>query len=114
MVVTGLYSATGLFTSKLWRTESEKMSKTTGFLQLIRPLNCTMMAFAVVVGAALVAPLNFTVNLLLGVVTAFSLTAASMVINDYYDREIDAINEPNRPIPRGSVKPKEALVMLQS
>ena len=33
-----------------------------------------------------------------------------MVINDYYDREIDAINEPNRPIPRGEVSPKEALI----
>ncbi len=37
------------------------------------------------------------------------LTAASMAINDYYDREIDAVNEPNRPIPSGAVKPQEAL-----
>ncbi len=37
------------------------------------------------------------------------LTAASMAINDYYDREIDAVNEPNRPIPSGLIKPKEAL-----
>jgi geranylgeranylglycerol-phosphate geranylgeranyltransferase len=37
------------------------------------------------------------------------LTAASMAINDYYDRETDAINEPNRPIPGGLIKPKEAL-----
>jgi geranylgeranylglycerol-phosphate geranylgeranyltransferase len=33
-----------------------------------------------------------------------------MVVNDFYDREIDAINEPNRPIPKGDVSPKEALV----
>jgi geranylgeranylglycerol-phosphate geranylgeranyltransferase len=72
------------------------MGKLMGFLQLIRPLNCLMMGFAVIVGAFLVSPLNFTTNLLLGFVTAFSLTAASMAINDYYDREIDAINEPNR------------------
>jgi len=32
-----------------------------------------------------------------------------MAINDYFDRFIDAINEPNRPIPRGVVKPLEAL-----
>jgi geranylgeranylglycerol-phosphate geranylgeranyltransferase len=37
------------------------------------------------------------------------LTAASMTINDYYDRQIDAMNEPGRPIPSGLVKPKEAL-----
>jgi len=86
------------------------MGKLMGFLRLIRPLNCLMMGFAVIVGASLVFPLNFTINLLLGFVTSFSLTAASMAINDYYDREIDAINEPNRPIPRGEVSPKEALI----
>jgi geranylgeranylglycerol-phosphate geranylgeranyltransferase len=83
--------------------------KLRGLLRLIRPLNCLMMGFAVVVGASLVSPLNFKFNLLWGFVTSFALTAASMVINDYYDREIDAINEPNRPIPQGEVSPKEAL-----
>jgi len=86
------------------------MGKLMGFLRLTRPLNCLMMGFAVIVGASLVSPLNFTTNLLLGFVTSFSLTAASMAINDYYDREIDAINEPNRPLPRGDVNPKEALI----
>ena len=86
------------------------MGKLMGFLRLTRPMNCLMMGFAVIVGASLVSPLNFTINLLLGFVTSFSLTAASMAINDYYDREIDAINEPNRPIPRGDVSPKEALI----
>jgi len=86
------------------------MGKLMGFLRLIRPLNCLMMGFAVIVGASLVSTLNFTINLLLGFVTSFSLTAASMAINDYYDREIDAINEPNRPIARGDVSPKEALI----
>jgi geranylgeranylglycerol-phosphate geranylgeranyltransferase len=86
------------------------MGKLMGFLRLTRPLNCLMMGFAVIVGASLVSPLNFTINLLLGFVTSFSLTAASMAINDFYDRKIDAINEPNRPIPRGDVSPKEALI----
>jgi len=69
-----------------------------------------MMGFAVIVGASLVSTLSLTINLLLGFVTSFSLTAASMTINDYYDRQIDAINEPNRPIPKGDVSPKEALI----
>jgi len=86
------------------------MGKLMGFLRLTRPLNCLMMGFAVIVGASLVFPLNFTINLLLGFVTSFVLTAASMAINDYYDRQIDAINEPNRPIPSGDVSPKEALI----
>jgi geranylgeranylglycerol-phosphate geranylgeranyltransferase len=86
-----------------------KLGKLRGFLRLIRPLNCLMMGFAAVVGASLVFPLTLSINLLFGFLTSFSLTAASMAINDYYDLEIDAINEPNRPIPRGDVSPKEAL-----
>ena len=85
------------------------MAKIKGFLQIIRPLNCIMMGFAVIVGASLVSHLSFTQNIILGFITSFSLTAASMVINDYYDRKIDAINEPNRPIPRGDVTPNQAL-----
>ncbi len=85
------------------------MGKPSGFLRLIRPLNCIMMGFAVIVGASLVSAFNVSINLLLGFMTSFTLTGASMAINDYYDREIDAINEPNRPIPSDAVSPKEAL-----
>jgi len=86
------------------------MGKLKGFVQIIRPLNCVMMGFAVIVGASLVSDLSFNNNLLFAFVTSFSLTGASMVVNDYYDRKIDAINEPNRPIPRGDVLPQQALV----
>ncbi|MFZ7138685.1 MAG: geranylgeranylglycerol-phosphate geranylgeranyltransferase [archaeon] len=86
------------------------MGKLKGFAQIIRPINCIMMGFAVIVGASLVSELSFNCNLLFAFVTSFTLTGASMVVNDYYDRKIDAINEPNRPIPRGDVSPKQALV----
>jgi len=71
-----------------------------------------MMGFAVIVSAVLASPnisSLFWKNLLYGFITSFNLTAASMTINDYYDRETDAINEPIRPIPSGLIKPKEAL-----
>ena len=88
------------------------MGKLGGYLRLMRPVNCLMMGFAVIVGAVLANP-NFQdvgwLNLVYGFVTGFMLTAASMAINDYYDREIDAINEPARPIPSGLIKPKQAL-----
>jgi geranylgeranylglycerol-phosphate geranylgeranyltransferase len=79
----------------------------------MRPINCLMMGFAVIVGATLASPdvLNvFWLNLVYGFITGFMLTASAMAINDYYDREIDAINEPSRPIPSGLIKPVEALV----
>jgi len=88
------------------------MGKLSGCLRLMRPVNCLMMGFAVVVGAALANPNvreTFGLSLVYGFITGFMLTAASMAINDYYDREIDAVNEPSRPIPSGLIKPKEAL-----
>jgi geranylgeranylglycerol-phosphate geranylgeranyltransferase len=88
------------------------MGKLLGYLRLMRPINCVMMGFAVIVGAALAglnSLSNLWLNLVHGFVTGFMLTAASMTINDYYDRQIDAMNEPSRPIPSGLVKPKEAL-----
>ncbi len=87
------------------------MGKLSAFLRLIRPVNCVMMGFAVIVGASLVTYPNFSTNLLLAFITSFTLTAASMTINDYYDRDIDAINEPQRPIPSGAISPKEALFL---
>lgn len=89
------------------------MGKLNGLLQLIRPVNCAMMGFAVIVGASFVEKEIFSpevlMNLLLGFITSFALTGSSMVINDYYDRQIDVINEPSRPIPSGLVSTREAL-----
>jgi len=89
------------------------MRRLLGFLRLMRPINCLMMGLAVIVGASLVGLNSMSVawlNLVYGFITGFMLTAASMAMNDYYDRKIDAINEPRRPIPSGLVKPGEALV----
>ncbi len=91
------------------------MGKVSGLVQLMRPINCAMMGFAVFVGAVLADPQFFDfawLDVLYGFVTGFMLTAASMTINDYYDRAIDAINEPSRPIPSGSVSPREALAFV--
>ncbi len=99
------------------------MDKLGGFVRLMRPINCIMMGIAVFVGAILasivptqptitqLASLNW-LHILFGVLTGFTFCAAAMVINDFYDRKIDAINEPNRPIPSGKIKPNEALVFV--
>jgi len=91
------------------------MARLSGFVRLMRPLNCTMMGFAVLVGAVLVDPQLVVAHwlwIVYGFLTGFTLCAAAMVINDYYDRAIDAINEPSRPIPSGAVKPQQALAFM--
>ena len=89
------------------------MGKAVGYLRLMRPVNCFMMGFAVIVGAVIskqsYEDMLFS-NLVYGFITGFTLAAASMVINDFCDKDIDAINEPSRPIPSGLIKPEEALV----
>jgi len=90
------------------------MRRAAGFFRLVRPVNGLMMGFAVIVGASLVlaepVTLELGISLMLGFVTGFTLAAASMAINDYYDMEIDKVNEPGRPLPDGVIKPREALV----
>jgi geranylgeranylglycerol-phosphate geranylgeranyltransferase len=88
------------------------MANISGFLALIRPLNCIVMSLAILVGAALTGYNNLQwLNLLYGGITSFTLTAAAMAVNDYYDYDIDKINEPKRPIPSGAVPKKAALIV---
>jgi len=87
------------------------MEKIVGLIQLIRPINCAVMGVAVLVGM-IVAAQTFLLDgktALLGFITGFTFLAAANAVNDYYDRNIDAVNEPNRPIPTGVIQPKEAL-----
>ena len=82
------------------------------YIQLLRPINCLMMGFAVIVGYVIASRGIFLIPphvLVFGFLTAFLLTASSMVLNDYFDREIDAINNPFKPIPSGKVSPASAV-----
>lgn len=82
-----------------------------GYLELTRPVNSLaagVLTFigAFVAGGALSAP-RPTVA---AVVATWMATGAGNAINDYFDRDIDRINAPDRPIPRGAVSPRRALL----
>src|SRR5512137_1623256 len=88
------------------------MSRASDFLRILRPVNSVMMGVGILVGVAIAGGFKTNVSfevLTLAFVTGFTLTGSAMVINDYFDREIDAVNEPSRPIPIGDVKPREAI-----
>jgi len=88
------------------------MGDPAAYVRIMRPVNSLMMGFAVLVGAVIGGGsgiLGSTTYLALAFVTGFAFTGSAMAINDYYDREIDAINEPQRPIPSGAMSPNEAL-----
>jgi len=90
------------------------MDKLGGLVEIVRPVNSVMLGLAIIVGAAVTGGasiLGSPLRLLLSFVTGFCMTGAAMAVNDYYDREIDSVNEPGRPIPSGRVTPGEALAL---
>jgi chlorophyll synthase len=75
-------------------------------LELLKPITWfpPMWAFACGVVSSGVPILDHWATALLGVILAGPLVCAmSQAINDWYDRHVDAINEPHRPIPSGRV-----------
>ncbi|MDI6642803.1 MAG: geranylgeranylglycerol-phosphate geranylgeranyltransferase [Candidatus Hodarchaeaceae archaeon] len=84
-------------------------------LELARPLNCLLAGVAVLIGAVVtVGHANIPGLTLISAFAAAALVAAGgNAINDYFDRKIDRINRPERPIPAGRIKASEALIMAQ-
>lgn len=77
-------------------------------LQLMKPITWIPLIWGVVCGA--VSSGGFTWTLENGLIAAACmlmsgplLAGYTQTINDFYDREIDAINEPYRPIPSGAI-----------
>ena len=47
----------------------------------------------------------------LGFLSVFFISATALILNDYYDIEIDRVNTPDRALPSGKVTPNEALTL---
>jgi chlorophyll synthase len=74
------------------------------FTELLKPITWfpPMWAFACGVVASGVSPNGQWVLIITGILLAGPLVCAtSQAVNDWFDREVDAINEPHRPIPSG-------------
>jgi chlorophyll synthase len=75
-------------------------------LELLKPITWFPPMWAFLCGVASSgAPLSRTWPMALAgmVLAGPALCGASQVVNDWFDRHVDAINEPNRPIPSGRV-----------
>lgn len=80
--------------------------KPASFLELLKPVTwfAPMWAFACGVVSSGVALQDRWFYAIAGVVLAGPLVCgSSQAINDWFDRHVDAINEPNRPIPSGRI-----------
>jgi geranylgeranylglycerol-phosphate geranylgeranyltransferase len=50
-------------------------------------------------------------QLVLGFVSVFFISGSALILNDYFDLEVDKVNMPERPLPAGILSPVDALVL---
>jgi chlorophyll synthase len=92
----GMKGAAG--TTSLWKIR----------LQLMKPVTWIPLIWGVLCGAAASGQFTWTLpnvgaSIACMLMSGPLLAGYTQTINDYYDREIDAINEPYRPIPSGAI-----------
>ena len=87
--------------------------KLTGLVRLFRPELPVAAGICVVVGEIIaLGGFPLLLNILQGFVCGFLLSAAALILNDYFDLEVDRINAPHRPLPSGLVTPSEVIALF--
>jgi geranylgeranylglycerol-phosphate geranylgeranyltransferase len=84
-----------------------------GYFRLFRLGNCVMGAFGALLAAIVCVGLDgigdFGTQVAFSMSVVIAFTAAGNSLNDYFDREVDRVAHPERPIPSGAVPPSGAL-----
>ncbi len=86
-------------------------------LQLMKPITWIPLMWGIICGAASSGNYTWTLeNVLISAACMLLagplLTGYTQILNDYYDRDIDAINEPYRPIPSGAISLPQVVVQI--
>ncbi|KAL7095299.1 hypothetical protein ACP275_10G015000 [Erythranthe tilingii] len=86
-------------------------------VQLTKPVTWPPLIWGVVCGAAASGNFHWTVedvakSIVCMLMSGPCLTGYTQTINDWYDRDIDAINEPYRPIPSGAISENEVITQI--
>lgn len=86
-------------------------------LQLMKPITWIPLIWGVVCGAASSGEYTWTLENVLKAAACMLLagpvlTGYTQTLNDFYDREIDAINEPYRPIPSGAISIPQVVTQI--
>ena len=93
----------------LSRTSFSPVARWAGYVRLLRPANLVTSAADVVAGFLVVgAPAG---QLLWRLIASIGLYAGGIVLNDFFDRALDATERPERPIPSGIVSPTGAAIL---
>jgi geranylgeranylglycerol-phosphate geranylgeranyltransferase len=85
------------------------MRQLRGAIELTRPGNAVAAGVLTFIGTFVASGLDAPTTAGVAVLATILATSGGNAINDYFDREIDATNQPDRPIPRGAIAPRAAL-----
>ncbi len=86
-------------------------------LQLMKPITWIPLIWGVICGAAASGNYTWTLNNFLASLACMLMSGPllagyTQTINDFYDKDIDAINEPNRPIPSGAISLMQVKIQI--
>lgn len=86
--------------------------KIKGVIQLFRP-ELSFAAGSCIIAGEIIALGSFPSiqNLFYGFMCGFFISSSALILNDYFDLEVDRINAPNRPLPAGIISPPEVIVL---
>ncbi len=84
------------------------------YLRLARPLNCILASVSIPIVMVTLYGLETpsigrTAVTIIGMLVVSFFTAGGNSLNDYFDREVDRINHPERPIPSKDISPESVL-----
>lgn len=83
--------------------------KTIALIESIRPITALLGLAGAYIGGIVADAPYFSYPLILAMIVVFLATGGSMAYNDYFDRKIDTISHPKRPIPSKRITAKESL-----
>ena len=86
------------------------MKKLYSYIKILRPLNLSISAFAVIITASILDQMDMVANWVTALIVVVCFNGAANAINDYFDQDTDKINRPERPLITGELEPRKALI----
>jgi geranylgeranylglycerol-phosphate geranylgeranyltransferase len=90
------------------------MNRLVAYLKLTRPQNNLIAALSVLVGALVSGEIEYWGAVAFACISAFFISGGGNCLNDFFDVEIDKINKPFRPLPKGEISRRSALWLSMS
>ena len=79
------------------------MANISPYIRIIRPINLLFSALTVMIAAFLLDQMQQSGIIFVAMAVVVTFAAASNILNDIFDINIDSVNQPMRPLPSGEI-----------